>query len=78
MSTEQQATAPVPAQVAAPVIKPGIWDAIHGILGTIITICTSAEKTVKLYERELDNLEVIQLSRIDKSQAERAEALKRT
>ena len=57
-----------------------MWDNIKTILQSItnvaVSVATSAEKTVKLYENEVDNLSEEQMLRLDAAKAKRTSYIK--
>ena len=57
-----------------------VWDSIrtiiHSITRTFVRVSVATEKTVKVVENEVDNIEEMQQIRLDKVKQERKEALK--
>jgi len=57
-----------------------LWDSfrtiVHSFTRTFVRVAVTCEKTVKVVENEVDNVEEMQQIRLDAVKAERATALK--
>ncbi len=58
-------------------IQPSIWSdfktTLRAVFSTVVTAATTTEKVVLLAENEVDNLNEMQLIRLDQTKAERAQ-----
>ena len=64
----------------APVIlQPSIWSdfktTLRAVFSTVVTAATTTEKVVLLAENEVDNLNEMQMIRLDQTKSERAQQL---
>ena len=63
--------------VKVPVIQPSIWSDIkttlRAIFSTVVTTARTTEKVVLIAENEVDNINEMQLTRLDFTKSERAQ-----
>jgi len=63
--------------VKVPTIQPSIWSDIkttlRAVFSTVVTTARTTEKMVLIAENEVDNINEMQLTRLDFTKAERAQ-----